>query len=622
MTRTNLTKGFGKSLKNDQKRQCEAARCKKVGPEKMAEISGAVSRSVLEQSSLDELLATVELKKDEWAEAYGEAEIVDCETVLIDQSAPLAVVEQAAVARREFLSIPRRPKWHEGMSVDELATLEDEAFIEWRRSLKDLHEEGGLVMTPFERNLDFWRQLWRCLERSDLVVQVLDARDPDFYFCQDLGKYVQELGGSKRLTLLVNKSDFLTREQRRRWAEHFESKGVDALFFSALAELQKQEKQEQAMTSRQMSVRNADTLEKTLDDEQAEKASSSASASELDPSNIPVPDSSDDELEAIDSADEENRRADVQLNENDDQGVLDVTQLLDALRARLPSSAALQAARRESDGTEEALANSRLGVVGFVGYPNVGKSTVINALVGAKKVGMSRRPGKTKHIQTLCLPEWGFTLCDAPGLVFPSYVATRSHLVISNTVPLDDLHEVFPAVRLMVRKIGFKEVLARYRCAAYVKDAAKRSGDHVLDEAHSFLAALAVGRNHFLRVGVPDENWAARKVLQDYVSGRLLHCEPPISAERFTNPVSDAKEEASASDSDDFDDLKDFIPDDGNSTVQVMPQLTKRKQRHLEKQLGKGVLAKGFPTTSGGTSSKKGTQSLVKNVRSQAMAVF
>ena len=35
--------------------------------------------------------------------------------------------------------------------------------------------------------------------------------------------------------------------------------------------------------------------------------------------------------------------------------------------------------------------------VGTVGYPNVGKSSVINVLCGSKKVGVANRPGKTKH---------------------------------------------------------------------------------------------------------------------------------------------------------------------------------------------------------------------------------
>ena len=36
-------------------------------------------------------------------------------------------------------------------------------------------------------------------------------------------------------------------------------------------------------------------------------------------------------------------------------------------------------------------------VVGTVGYPNVGKSSVINVLFGGKKVGVAAMPGKTKH---------------------------------------------------------------------------------------------------------------------------------------------------------------------------------------------------------------------------------
>lgn len=38
-------------------------------------------------------------------------------------------------------------------------------------------------------------------------------------------------------------------------------------------------------------------------------------------------------------------------------------------------------------------------VVGFVGYPNVGKSSTLNALCGTKKTSVSATPGKTKHYQ-------------------------------------------------------------------------------------------------------------------------------------------------------------------------------------------------------------------------------
>ena len=38
--------------------------------------------------------------------------------------------------------------------------------------------------------------------------------------------------------------------------------------------------------------------------------------------------------------------------------------------------------------------------IGCVGIPNVGKSSVMNALIGKKVVSVSKTPGHTKHFQT------------------------------------------------------------------------------------------------------------------------------------------------------------------------------------------------------------------------------
>jgi len=42
-------------------------------------------------------------------------------------------------------------------------------------------------------------------------------------------------------------------------------------------------------------------------------------------------------------------------------------------------------------------------IIGLVGYPNVGKSSTINAVTGAKKVAVGSTPGKTKHFQVLII---------------------------------------------------------------------------------------------------------------------------------------------------------------------------------------------------------------------------
>lgn len=74
--------------------------------------------------------------------------------------------------------------------------------------------------------------------------------------------------------------------------------------------------------------------------------------------------------------------------------------------------------------------------VGMVGYPNVGKSSVINVLCGSKKVGVAAQPGKTKHFQTLNLTQ-SICLCDCPGLVFPSFASSKSEMVCCGVLPID-----------------------------------------------------------------------------------------------------------------------------------------------------------------------------------------
>lgn len=90
--------------------------------------------------------------------------------------------------------------------------------------MSDIHD---LLLTPFERNLEVWRQLWRVIERSHLVIQIVDARNPDSFRSSDLEQYVNSLdgegrmataesgeGGKRRCLLLINKSDLLTLNQR------------------------------------------------------------------------------------------------------------------------------------------------------------------------------------------------------------------------------------------------------------------------------------------------------------------------------------------------------------------------------------------------------------------------
>merc|ERR1712232_1401815 len=74
--------------------------------------------------------------------------------------------------------IPRRPEWDATTTPEQLEINERNAFLEWRRQLARIEESAQGSITPFEKNLEVWRQLWRVVERSDVVFQVVDARNP------------------------------------------------------------------------------------------------------------------------------------------------------------------------------------------------------------------------------------------------------------------------------------------------------------------------------------------------------------------------------------------------------------------------------------------------------------
>jgi len=71
-------------------------------------------------------------------------------------------------------------------------------------------------------------------------MQIVDARNPDFFYASDLEKYITDVGeGKKEFMLLINKSDFLSEGLLKHWNDYFNEKGVKHLFFSALKEQKK-----------------------------------------------------------------------------------------------------------------------------------------------------------------------------------------------------------------------------------------------------------------------------------------------------------------------------------------------------------------------------------------------
>jgi large subunit GTPase 1 len=161
----------------------------------------------------------------------------------------------------------------------------------------------------------------------------------------------------------------------------------------------------------------------------------------------------------------------------------------------------------------------------LIGYPNVGKSSTINALIGAKKVSVSSTPGKTKHFQTIHLSD-RVVLCDCPGLVFPNFATTKADLVCNGVLPIDQMREYTGPVGLVTQRIPQRFLEAIY--GIHIKTRPLEEGGTGVPTSEELLSAYASARGfHTQGLGQPDESRAARHVLKDYVNGKLLYVEPP-----------------------------------------------------------------------------------------------
>lgn len=360
---------------------------------------------------------------------------------------------------RHRLCIPRRPEWGERTTPEQLDAQERASFLDWRRDLADLESEEHLVLTPFEKNLQVWRQLWRVVERSDAVVQVVDARDPLTYRSQDLESYCLEIHPAKRSIIVLNKADLLPVLLRSAWADYLDGLGLRYAFWSAKAAVQAAEEGLEA----------------------------------------PAEDCNDPRARLL--------------------GV-------DELHDRLLQEAQEAVADSEGLGVPRASRGERL-VVGLVGYPNVGKSSTINALFGSKKTAVAATPGKTKHFQTLNVSDT-LCLCDCPGLVMPQFAHSKAEMVAAGVIPIDRLTDVRAPVGTVAERVSRNQLEQVY--GLRLPPVGAGEDPERPPTAAELLRALALARGWIGASGLPDETRAGRRILKDYVDGRILACKPPPGA--------------------------------------------------------------------------------------------
>jgi len=250
------------------------------------------------------------------------------------------------------------------------------------------------------------------------------------------------------LVLLLSGTDYAF--ARRIWADYFDSQGIRYAFYSATnATARQEEARDRTPEANQQIVSSEEDGEADVEESILDADMSSTSSGSYDPTQTG---SSDEDLDLDSDEGTEDARA----------KVLTVPELEDLFIASAPDLSGescsvidgmvLCITRDCVEFLNSSGNHPEKLVVGLVGYPNVGKSSTINSLLGEKKVSVSSTPGKTKHFQTINLSD-KIILCDCPGLVFPQFATTKADLVCDGVLPIDQLREHVGPVSLVVRRI-------------------------------------------------------------------------------------------------------------------------------------------------------------------------
>ncbi|XP_017891105.1 large subunit GTPase 1 homolog [Ceratina calcarata] len=488
-------------------------------------------QSVTEEDSFQEFLSTAELAGTEFQAEKLNIKFVNPKSGigLLSKDERTKVLESQE-KNRALLKIPRRPKWDNSTTANELQSREKEEFLQWRRSLAVLQEVEGLMLTPYEKNLEFWRQLWRVVERSDVIVQIVDARNPLLFRCEDLEAYVKEINPRKMNMILINKADFLTEEQRQAWARYFTDINLRIALFSATLAAEKQKLRdimEEENSGDEQSCETDDEEDRTDDSDLSSYNSEFATDSEYE--------SADDGSYTIVENEENNSKSkEPSLEELKPSAEETVEKVIDDTKIEnsselLTRDQLVSFFKRVYKGETY---TKEVTTIGLVGYPNVGKSSTINALLMDKKVSVSATPGKTKHFQTLFLDK-DLLLCDCPGLVMPSFVSTKAEMILNGILPIDQMRDHVPPITLLGSLIPRHVIEDLY--GIMIPPPPEGEEPDRPPTAEEILNSYGYNRGFMTQNGQPDNPRSARYLLKDYVNGKLLYCvaPPTIEQEKF-----------------------------------------------------------------------------------------
>ncbi|KAL6109260.1 gnl1 [Pungitius sinensis] len=394
------------------------------------------------------------------------------------------------------LGFPQRPAWSYEMTRENLLRKEEKSYREYLDNLHAKNAAGSL--SHFEHNLETWRQLWRVLEMSDIILLIVDIRHPVLQFPPTVYHYITgDL--QKQVILVLNKADLCPPPLVIAWKHYLTSQfpHLHIVCFTShpgqpySTVLQKKRMRKKADWSHAGGP--LDIL----------KACQEITAGRVDLSSWEQKIKRDAVAEQLDGV-RPDEGAESVLMEHQSDRAMDMGSLSQELY---------------KDGVL---------TLGCIGFPNVGKSSVLNSLVARKVVSVSRTPGHTKYFQTYYLTPT-VKLCDCPGLVFPSLV-NKQLQILAGIYPISQLQEPYSSVGYLCARTPFLSVLKlRHPSLMENKPHQRNEGSENLSwTAWDVCEAWAERRGYKTAKAARNDVYrAANSLLRLAIDGRLCLCLRP-----------------------------------------------------------------------------------------------
>lgn len=151
--------------------------------------------------------------------------------------------------------------------------------------------------------------------------------------------------------------------------------------------------------------------------------------------------------------------------------------------------------------------------VGLIGYPNTGKSSIINTLRKKKVCTVAPIPGETKVWQYVTLMKRIY-LIDCPGVVPPNQNDTEEDILLRGVCRVENVENPEQYIPAVLRRVQPRHLERTY-------------GIKEPSDAIDFLSRLARKGGRLLKGGEPDLDGVAKMVINDFLRGKIPWFTPP-----------------------------------------------------------------------------------------------